>query len=71
MLTSTDVATGELPPECWKTTFTGPTPYTHQTKRMPLPYGSPIAPACVTSERTFAARTPSGNAGTVTFSTPM
>ena len=50
--------------------MTGPTPYTHQTVRTPLPYGSPSAPACVMSLRTFAAITGSGKAGTVTSSRP-
>src|SRR5207247_800085 len=50
--------------------FTGPTPYTHQTNLTPLPNGSPSAPACVISERTFAATTGCGNAGTVIFSVP-
>ena len=50
--------------------LTGPTPYTHQTVRTPLPYGSPSAPACVASLRTFEAMIPSGNAGTVTISCP-
>src|SRR5262245_18855482 len=68
---SGDVVTGAFePPLCSKTTLTGPTPYTHHAVRMPLPYGSPIAPACVTSVRIFAATTGSGNAGTVTFSVP-
>ena len=58
------------PPACSNTIFTGPTPDTHQIVRTPLPYGSPSAPACVMSERTFAAVTGCGNAGTVTFSWP-
>src|SRR4051794_14500946 len=64
---NTDVVTGALlPPACLNWTFTGPTPHTHHTVRTPLPYGSPIAPPdCVMSERTFAATTGSGNAGTV------
>ena len=37
---------------------------------MPLPYGSPIAPACVICERTLAATTGVENAGTLTFSFP-
>jgi len=36
--------------------------------RVPLPYGSPRAPACVIVERTFAAVTGPENAGTVTCS---
>ena len=68
---SSEVVIGaSLPPACSKVIFTGPTPYTHQTVRTPLPYGSPSAPACVVSVRTFAARTPSGNAGTLTDSVP-
>ena len=68
---STDVVNGaSLPPACSNTTLTGPTPKTHHTVRTPLPYGSPSAPACVTSLRTFDASTPSGNAGTTTFSVP-
>ena len=59
-----------LPPLWAKTTFTGPTPYTHQAVRMPLPYGSPSAPACVICDITFAASTGCGNAGTVTSSVP-
>ena len=59
-----------MPPLCWNTTLTGPTPNTHQTVRTPLPYGSPSAPACVICVRTFAALTGSGNAGTVTCSVP-
>ena len=43
---------------------------THQTVRTPLPYGSPIAPAWVTSVRTLAARTGAENAGTRTTSVP-
>src|SRR5215212_4950983 len=67
----TTVVTGApVPPLCSNTIFTGPTPKTHQTVRMPLPYGSPSAPACESSERTFAASTGSGNAGTVTRSVP-
>ena len=68
----TTVVTGALlPPACSKTTFTGPTPHTHQIVRTPLPYGSPSAPPdCVMSERTFAASTGAANAGTVTDSTP-
>src|SRR5918996_1879824 len=38
--------------------------------RTPLPYGSPSAPACVTSVRTFEAMTACGKAGTVTGSRP-
>ena len=68
---SSDVVIGAFEPPAWsKTTFTGPTPYTHQVNRMPLPYGSPIAPACVICVRIFAAITPCGNAGTVTGSLP-
>src|SRR5439155_12640469 len=68
---SSDVVTAASePPACSNTIFTGPTPNTHQTVRTPLPYGSPSAPAWVASERTFAARTPSGNAGTLTISVP-
>src|SRR5215213_932265 len=37
---------------------------------MPLPYGSPSAPACEISDRIFAASTGIGNAGTVTLSVP-
>src|SRR5215212_2099735 len=59
-----------VPPLCSNTTFTGPTPYTHHTVLMPLPYGSPSAPACESSERIFAASTGIGNAGTVTLSVP-
>ena len=58
---STDCVIGAFaPPACSKTILTGPTPYTHQTVRTPLPYGSPSAPACVMSDRTFAAITGSG-----------
>ena len=65
------VVTGApLPPACWNTTFTGPTPYTHQVVRTPLPYGSPSAPACVICERIFAATTGMSNAGTVIDSVP-
>ena len=38
---------------------------------MPLPYGSPGAPACVTCERIFDASTGFGNAGTVIISVPV
>jgi hypothetical protein len=59
-------------PLVWrKTILTGPTPRTHQTVRTPLPYGSPIAPAWVTSDSTLAAVTPAGNAGTLIVSRPM
>ena len=58
-------------PPAWRNTIlTGPTPRTHQTVRTPLPYGSPIAPACVMSDSTFAAITPPGNAGTLMRSRP-
>src|SRR5262249_50755053 len=68
---STAVVMGApVPPEWAKTTLTGPTPYTHHTVRTPLPYGSPIAPACETCVCTFAAVTGSGKAGTGTFSAP-
>ena len=59
-----------LPPACWNTIFTGPTPYTHHVVRTPLPYGSPSAPACVICERIFAATTGCGKAGTVICSRP-
>src|SRR5438445_5686150 len=39
--------------------------------RVPLPYGSPSAPACVILVTTRAAVTPAGNAGTVTVSCPV
>ncbi len=65
------MVTGALLPPAWaKTIFTGPTPHTHQTVRMPLPYGSPSAPVCVISVRTFAAVTGWAKAGTVTRSCP-
>src|SRR4249919_1405855 len=68
---STDCVIGAFaPPACSNVIFTGPTPYTHHTVRTPLPYGSPMAPACVMSVRTFAATTGSGNAGTVICSRP-
>src|SRR5437588_631945 len=67
---STVVTGAPLPPACWNTTFTGPTPYAHHVVRTPLPYGSPSAPACVICDWIFAARTGCGNAGTVTISVP-
>jgi len=58
VLWSTEVVTAARePPACSKTIFTGPTPDTHQIVRTPLPYGSPSAPACVTSVLIFAAVT--------------
>jgi hypothetical protein len=58
-------------PPAWRNSiFTGPTPRTHQTVRTPLPYGSPIAPPWVISERTFAATMPCGKAPTTTRSRP-
>ncbi len=68
---STAVVTGARAPPAWrKTIFTGPTPYTHHTVRTPLPYGSPIAPAWLSSDCTAAARTGCGNAGTVIVCVP-
>src|SRR5690349_5874867 len=65
------VVTGAWLPPAWsKTTFTGPTPYTHQIVRVPLPYGSPSAPAWLIVVRTRAAITGCGNAGTVTGAWP-
>ena len=59
------------PHVCWKTHFTGPDAvHPPHGARTPLPYGSPIAPACVTSVRIFAAMTGIGNAGTVIDSVP-
>ena len=59
------------PPACWNSIFTGPTPATHQIVRVPLPYGSPSAPAWVITVLTRAAVTGFGNAGTETCSCPM
>ncbi len=59
-------------PLAWRSTVrTGPTPRTQYVVRVNVPNGSPIAPACVTSESIRAASTPAGNAGTLTLACPM
>ncbi len=71
VLWSTAVVTGAGAPPAWRnSTFTGPTPYTHQVVRRPLPYGSPSAPAWVICVCTFAAVTGIGKAGIVIDSVP-
>ena len=67
---TTVVTAAPLPPLWANTILAGPTPYTHQTVRTPLPYGSPSAPTCVICVRTSAASTAFGKAGTVTGARP-